>query len=56
MSTAAAQYRFTLVCPSCGKTSETVADNRNNPRLKCGDCLMDRTEVVEMKIAKVEIA
>ena len=49
-------YHFDLVCPECGKTSEHVADHRvPPPSLKCGDCLMDRIEVVEMKVVKVEV-
>ncbi len=47
-------YRFDLVCPGCGKQSETTADHRiPQPRVNCGDCLMDRVEVVEFKVVKV---
>jgi hypothetical protein len=47
-------YRFDLVCPCCGKRSETTSNDRiPSPRVKCGDCLMDRCEVVEFKVLTV---
>lgn len=50
------QYRFTLFCPRCGKTSETVTEARSpKPHVNCGDCLMDYTEIVEMKPGKIEV-
>jgi hypothetical protein len=56
MESRSSRYRFHMVCPGCGKASETVKDDRSNPRLSCGDCLMDRVEMVEMKVVKVEEA
>lgn len=48
-------YRFYLVCPKCGKPSETVAEVRvPQPRVSCGDCLMDSVEIIEMKVVRVE--
>jgi hypothetical protein len=48
-------YRFFLICPRCDKESETVSDVYwQNPRVRCGDCLMDRVEIVEMKVVKCE--
>lgn len=47
-------YRIQLVCPRCGKTSETIGLMIPKPRVKCGDCLMDRVEVVEMLIEAAE--
>lgn len=48
------RYKFDLVCPRCGKTSDAVADKRALA-VSCGDCLMDDTEVVEMKIVRVTV-
>lgn len=45
--------RFQLVCPRCGKQSETVID-KQRPHVNCGDCLMKRCEVVEMNITSSE--
>jgi hypothetical protein len=42
-----------LVCPGCNKATDWVAEGLINPHLKCGDCLMDRCEVVELKIVKI---
>lgn len=50
-------YRFHLVCPSCGKTnSDQVRDNLEPPTVSCGDCLMDRVEMVRMTVDRVEDA
>jgi hypothetical protein len=49
-------YRFDLICPACNKQSETVGDKRvPPPGVYCGDCLMDRVEIVEMKVLRVEV-
>ena len=49
------RYRFHLVCPGCGRDGETVAEHRiPPPRVNCGDCLMERVEVVELKVVSVE--
>ena len=49
------RYRFQLICPKCGKTSDTVqADHSPAPTVKCGDCLMDRVEVVGMQVISIE--
>lgn len=48
-------YKFTLVCPRCEKVSELPnRPDRSNPRVNCGDCLLDAVEVVELKVVKVE--
>lgn len=48
-------YKFFLVCPRCDKESETVQDSYiPAPVVHCGDCLMDRTEVVRMKVVVAE--
>jgi hypothetical protein len=41
---------YTLKCPGCGK----VADHQIGgiATIKCGDCLMDRCEVVTMEVVK----
>jgi len=49
-------YRFDLVCPRCGKLSETVGDRKAPPpRLNCGDCLINDVEIVELKVVAVEV-
>lgn len=47
------QYRWQLICPRCGKGSETVTDSREKPVVNCGDCLMDDVEIAEFKIVSV---
>lgn len=50
-----ARFKFNLICPRCQKVSETFGDDRwRNPRVSCGDCLMDAVEIVEMKVVSVE--
>jgi hypothetical protein len=58
------RYRFSLVCPQCKRTSETTcewsdlhANERGEPvpSVNCGDCLMERVEVVGMKVTRVEV-
>jgi hypothetical protein len=49
------KFHFILVCPNCSKVSEHVSDKRvPSPKVNCGECLMDRVEVVEFKVVKVE--
>jgi hypothetical protein len=48
-------HRFHLVCPVCGKVSETIQDKDvPQPQINCVNCLIDRVAVVEMKVAAVE--
>lgn len=47
-------YRMTFVCPRCDKESEHVGPIIPKPRLRCGDCLMDRVEVVELTMLTAE--
>jgi ribosomal protein S27AE len=48
-------YRFELTCPTCGKRTSIVAEQAfPYPRLSCGECLMDRTEVVDLQIVRVK--
>jgi len=54
------RYRFDLVCPVCNKERQWHVvvvppdiGRPNNPRLKCGDCLFDRAEVIEFKVVKL---
>jgi ribosomal protein S27AE len=50
------RYRFDLVCPQCGKESEMVAGlEEPAPRVNCGDCLMERVEMVELRIVRVTV-
>ncbi|SHG87965.1 hypothetical protein [Bradyrhizobium erythrophlei] len=49
------RYLFHVVCPSCNKLSDVVREDRvPDPAVSCGDCLMDKAEVVAMKVVKVE--
>jgi transposase-like protein len=49
------KYRFYLECPRCSHEAEFVTDNYwQKPRFQCGDCLMDRVEIVEMKVVTSE--
>lgn len=46
---------FHLVCPRCNNESTVVGEDKwKNPRVNCGDCLMNDVEVVEMKVIHVE--
>lgn len=47
-------FRFSLVCPSCNKSSSHIGRGRANPRINCGECLMNKTEVVELKVVDVK--
>ena len=47
-------YRIWVACPKCKKQSQIVGYMIPPPKVNCGDCLMDRTEVVEMKIVAAE--
>lgn len=50
-----ALFVFTVVCPDCNKDSQVSADKKvPEPKVNCGDCLMDRVEIVQMKVVKVE--
>jgi len=44
------KFRFNLCCPKCGRRSFAVLDDPKPPVMNCGDCLVDRTEVVEMRL------
>lgn len=49
-------YIFELVCPRCGKTSQTTqVGHKPQPRVNCGDCLMNDVEIVEFKVLKVDV-
>lgn len=49
-------YRFDMVCPDCGQISgETHQLHRiPPPDVTCGECLMERVEVVKLKVVRVE--
>jgi hypothetical protein len=50
------QYRFELVCPACNRQAEMIGDKRVPPPvLNCGNCLMERVEVVEMRVRSAEV-
>jgi DNA-directed RNA polymerase subunit RPC12/RpoP len=48
------RYRIHLICPRCDKESEIVASIMAAPRVRCDDCLLERVEIVEMKIVAAE--
>lgn len=45
--------RLYLYCPECGNRSQTIHEGGAELTIKCGDCLMDRTEVVSMIAERV---
>ena len=47
-------YRIHLWCPKCKKESETVGMMIPAPKVNCGDCLVERVEVVEMRVFAAE--
>jgi len=50
----AKRYHFDLICPECGKHSETVANIRiPPPHVNCGDCLMNQVFISEMRVVRV---
>ena len=46
-------YRIELCCPRCNGAFENLSSKRN-PHVNCSDCLMERVEIVEMTVVKVE--
>lgn len=49
-------YSFQMECPACGKHSVVKNVRRvPAPHVNCGDCLMDRTEVVPMLVTSTRI-
>jgi ribosomal protein S27AE len=43
------KFHYETECPRCGKKGEVVmTDIAKAPRVNCGDCLMERVEVVPM--------
>lgn len=47
------KYRYIVECPRCNKASYKYSDSLTLPHVNCGDCLMDHTEIVEMKVVSV---
>lgn len=54
-------YVFDLQCPRCNKISmitlskEECNDAQFDPRVNCGDCLMNDIEIVEFKIILCQV-
>jgi hypothetical protein len=46
------RYRFELVCPRCGNSSELNAEIPAPPDVKCGECLFNDVEIVAMNVVK----
>lgn len=44
-------YQLKTECPKCGKTGE-ASHASAAPTINCGDCLMDRTDIVELLITE----
>jgi transcription elongation factor Elf1 len=56
MPTIAREYRFHLSCPQCHRKSVVVEQSsKTTLALNCGDCLIERVEVVPLKIEKVDV-
>jgi len=50
------RYHFDLICPRCGKQSETDGTKKVPPPIvNCGDCLMDDVQIIEMKVVRCTI-
>jgi hypothetical protein len=47
-------YVFDMHCPSCGRPY-LMASTYTAPHVNCGECLMDRAKVVELKIVNVSV-
>lgn len=47
-------YHIFLVCPRCDRPGEIIAPIIPDPHVRCGDCLMNDVEIVEMKIVAAE--
>lgn len=45
--------RLYYYCPECGQRGQTVHDDSKEFSLKCGECLMERTEIVEVVVERV---
>ena len=51
-----ATWTFELVCPRCGKESQSVSENNDPPpTVNCGDCLMEAVEIVEFEIVRATV-
>ena len=45
------KHHFKTECPRCGKVDEmTCEGHADPPKLKCGDCLWNDTEIVGLKV------
>lgn len=44
--------RFRTTCPACGNVSEIACED-GGARVSCGECLMERTEVVHLKLERI---
>jgi hypothetical protein len=47
------KHRYKTECPRCGKLDEMVLEGRHDatvPRVNCGDCLFNNTEVVALRV------
>ena len=50
------QYTFELHCPRCGQdTVMVLLDSNEVDNLKCGNCLMEDVEVVNLIIERVHV-
>jgi len=47
-------WYFKTECPRCGNKSEVGNDRPQTPTVKCGNCLMDRIEFVDLICTPVE--
>lgn len=47
-------FYFNTRCPRCDARSKVGLDNPKNPKVKCGGCLVDDTEIVDLICTPVE--
>jgi hypothetical protein len=45
-------YQFATTCPKCGNQNQISAEELS-PVVCCGNCLMDRCEVVNLKVRRL---
>ncbi len=47
-------FHFRTECPKCRNVSEIAVDTLT-PTVSCGDCLMERVEVVPLKLTRLKM-
>ena len=44
------KYRIELLCPVCNATDAVTVADKTDRRYRCGDCLIERVEIVTMTV------